>query len=677
MTWLAPLGFLGLLAIIALILIYIIKPNYQQKFVSSTYVWKLSLKYRKKRIPVNKLRNILIFICQVLVITSCAMILARPVILNEKPEEIPQRIYVIDASASMLTCGNGTIETDGRCRFQDALDEVRIASLKTLSENGKVNIVIASENAYILNHEDFTQENISELTAALEKLGKKDNIYNNIVFGRADIEGAMSIVEELLNTRPTATVTLYTDTEYTSGIKDVYTADGEKKTVDKDAIVDIQLINDTRTEYNIAITGAESIVEGNLYKFNADIVAYGADQIVFVECVAYGANKNNGIGQSFVFDRQQVELTDGNPVRVTFDSNKGDDSGMYSYERARIYITDQNGNLISDAYSYDDEWWFYDGEQPTVKIQYVTTDDAPNFISSALSSLRTQLNKRWNISIKEYKSNGDGEPQYEGYDFYIFNGTRMPSQRPTDGHVLLFSPQSRKIASAFDLSVDGEIMTGQAPLEVDTTLAHPVMNNIHGDNFTINRIMSITTGSGYVPLAYCEGNPVIWIDDETEQKVIVSALRMDYSDTAVLIDFPILIYNIFNYCMPTTLSANYFDIGTTVNLNLRGRDLTVRGSWEDAPVIEKSNNKTEQYKVTRPGTYTVTQVLMSGETKEEYFYSRIISDESNIFKVEDKLEGPVIEVDYTKDNLDLLLWFAVALVSLLFLEWLLQMRENF
>ena len=44
MSWLTPLGFLGLIGLIALILIYIIKPNYQQKLISTTYIWKLSLK---------------------------------------------------------------------------------------------------------------------------------------------------------------------------------------------------------------------------------------------------------------------------------------------------------------------------------------------------------------------------------------------------------------------------------------------------------------------------------------------------------------------------------------------------------------------------------------------------------------------------------------------------------
>ena len=80
MNLLTPLGLLGLFAIAVLILIYIIKPNYQQKIVSSTHIWKLSLKYRKKRIPISKFRNILLIICQILILSLCAFLLAQPII---------------------------------------------------------------------------------------------------------------------------------------------------------------------------------------------------------------------------------------------------------------------------------------------------------------------------------------------------------------------------------------------------------------------------------------------------------------------------------------------------------------------------------------------------------------------------------------------------------------------
>jgi len=99
MKLLTPLGLLGLISLLILLIIYIIKPNYQQKRISSTFIWKLSLRYRKKKIPISKLRNILIIICQILILTSCAFILAQPNKVLEMPEKTDELIIVLDASA--------------------------------------------------------------------------------------------------------------------------------------------------------------------------------------------------------------------------------------------------------------------------------------------------------------------------------------------------------------------------------------------------------------------------------------------------------------------------------------------------------------------------------------------------------------------------------------------------
>ena len=101
MSWLTPLGFLGFIGLIILLIIYIIKPNYQHKYISSTFVWKLSLKYRKKKVPLSKLRNILLIICQVLIISLCAAILAQPFINGEDANAGKEKVIILDASAGM------------------------------------------------------------------------------------------------------------------------------------------------------------------------------------------------------------------------------------------------------------------------------------------------------------------------------------------------------------------------------------------------------------------------------------------------------------------------------------------------------------------------------------------------------------------------------------------------
>ena len=103
MSLLTPLGLLGLIGLIVLIIIYIIKPLFQSKIISSTYVWHRSLKYRRKKIPISQLRNILIFICQVLIITAISFILAQPFLKGDEVEETDNTVMIIDASASMLS----------------------------------------------------------------------------------------------------------------------------------------------------------------------------------------------------------------------------------------------------------------------------------------------------------------------------------------------------------------------------------------------------------------------------------------------------------------------------------------------------------------------------------------------------------------------------------------------
>ena len=96
MKFLLPLGLLGLLSLAVLLLIYILRPNYQQKLVSSTYIWKLSLKYRKRRVPISRLRNLLILLLQILLLASLALMMARPALAATQTGSEHEKVAVID-----------------------------------------------------------------------------------------------------------------------------------------------------------------------------------------------------------------------------------------------------------------------------------------------------------------------------------------------------------------------------------------------------------------------------------------------------------------------------------------------------------------------------------------------------------------------------------------------------
>lgn len=181
MSILLPMGLLGLIGIAVLILIYILKPNYQQKLVSSTYIWELSLKYRKKKIPVSRLRNLIILICQLLIIAACAMILAQPVIRAEEMES-NERIAVIDASAGMLA-------SDGAAfRFVRAVEQVKELAEETFSQSGIITVILAdTEASFVTRRADATMRD--EVLAQLDELARCENgVPVHCSYGVADIE---------------------------------------------------------------------------------------------------------------------------------------------------------------------------------------------------------------------------------------------------------------------------------------------------------------------------------------------------------------------------------------------------------------------------------------------------------------------------------------------------------
>ena len=123
MTLLLPLGLLGLLSLAVLLLIYLLRPNYQQKLVSSTFVWKLSLKYKKNRMPISRLRNILILILQLLLLACLAVMMAQPAVAIATAPSKNEKVAIIDASAGMM------VASDNETRFDRAIASVKELSL--------------------------------------------------------------------------------------------------------------------------------------------------------------------------------------------------------------------------------------------------------------------------------------------------------------------------------------------------------------------------------------------------------------------------------------------------------------------------------------------------------------------------------------------------------------------
>lgn len=632
MSILTPLGFLGLIAIVALIVIYLLKPNYQQKVISSTYVWKLSLKYKKKRVPISRLRNILLLICQLLILVSCALILAQPFIAAEKSENQPEAIAIIDASANMRAAYNG--ET----RFERAVEEVRQLAADLAQRNGRISVIIADEAPYYLDQRSGA-DLIETVNTHLDELVDLNAGVNDRTlkcsYTSGDIDAAIELAEIVLNENNNAEVVFYTATEYinTGSVRVVSVA--------------------VEGEWNAAVLNASSVLEENYYSFTAEVACYNRNTDLWLICEVNGIN---GTDSSLTM-KMNVRCSDNEAVTVTFNTQNSE-KPVYSFESAFIHFEED------DSFPEDNSFYLYDGEKPTIKIQYYSSKPN-NFFYGMMTALKENYRSVWSITIKEVPQGGT--PELSGYDFYIFEH-EMPSELPTDGVVLLVDPNSSPAGSGITLggTVSGDFTF--APGE-----EHDITRYLDALTISVTKYTRITSYTDdYIPLIYCGGEPVFLVKDEPLSKVAVLSFSVNNSTHAVLPAFPIMLANMFEYFFPVTVESHAFEVGDTVTLNSRGTSLIVSGpsgtfTAESFPY---------EYRLTVPGAYTLSQTPLSGQVVIERIFVKIPAIESNIAREEDVLINPSYEEKKAVVDKDLLVYLAAALVALLFIEWFLHSREQ-
>ena len=633
MSWLAPLGFLALLSIVVLIIIYIIKPNFQQRMVSSTYVWQLSLKYRKKRIPISKLSNILIFLCQLLILTTCALLLAKPVIENELLGDENERVIIIDTSASMMLTEQGT----GTTRFERAISEAKLLVEETHENGGNVSVILTDGSREFLAQRSGSDKS-DEVIADLDELVSEGK---GCTYGSADIEGAISLAEEVLRYNNEAQVFFLTATNY----------------IEKNGINVRDVSADT--DWNAAILDAKAeLTADNRYEITVNVGCYGRTELLTVYCEIHSPNGKSEklvLNRTDFFDPTEEERT------VVFTSDDMNGETLYSFDSLEIYVS------VEDSFAEDNSFFIYGGKKPTIKIQYASSKPN-NYFGGVVRTIRENMKNTWDVEFTELKA--DQKAATEGFDFYIFEH-RMPTVMPTDGLVLLVDPNGEpegagiRFGSSYGVESTSTLAAGNP---------HDLTKHTDSSRVTIAKYTEIIAQDGYTELAYYNGSPVMLAKNTDEQKVVVWAFDLNYSNIIALPDFAFLMYNMFNYYLPATFNSNYFEIGDVVDITARGTEMKVTGNdGKEYPIDKKG-----QIALTTPGTYIATQKSMrDDELITEYFFVKVPSDESRITKQVDSLPVIDVEMNVEVEFEDLLFYFAIALVSLLFVEWALQTKKNF
>jgi hypothetical protein len=353
-----------------------------------------------------------------------------------------------------------------------------------------------------------------------------------------------------------------------------------------------------------------------------------------------------------------------------FTSDDFDGEPLTRFESLELYVS------VADSLADDNSFFLYGGTKPTINIQYASSQPN-NFFNGVIRTIQQNMRDKWEIVFTPVRANET--PATSGYDFYIFEHD-MPEEMPTDGFVLLVDPQED--ISEIGIHIGAPVSVGDqnhhdlgSGAELAAGTPHDVTKFIDFSGVKITKYMEVVSTDGtYETLAFYKGKDMILLKDEPAAKLMVWAFDLHYSNFIGTPYFSFLMLNTFNHFIPSTFSSNAFEIGDTVKLTARGTELKISGNGEE----RSFETSVGEYNVTKPGTYTVTQKPMQGESYIiESFFVQIPTYESNITKQVDSLPLLNVEDTFELGYEDLLFYFAIALVTLMFAEWWLQSKKNF
>ena len=240
MSFLYPLGLLGLLGIPIIIIIYIILSRYTEQTVNSTYIWNLSEKFLKRKNPLSGMTGIISLILQLLMVAFISLAISRPIITL--PGAAHNYCFVLDSSSSM------TMVENKETRFELAKDEI-------------IDVIKDAKNGSSFTLVTVSNEVVTEFNAITDK------------------KMAIKLVEDTSVTHTNAT--LEDLTQAAQGIFDANTSTKIYLATDKNYAKhdNIEIIDVGTTEReNYAVFDVSYSHLGGVLSVNAKVISYNSDK---------------------------------------------------------------------------------------------------------------------------------------------------------------------------------------------------------------------------------------------------------------------------------------------------------------------------------------------------------------------------------------------------------------
>lgn len=548
MTFLYPLGLLGLIGIPILIIIYIIKTKYTEQTVASTYLWTLSEKFLKRRNPFSWITGMFSLILQILAITLVSFAIAHP--MFTMPGAAYEYCFVLDASGSMnMAQGDSTRFDRAKAQIAEAIEDAAPGS--------KFTLVTAGENVTVVYEQLTNQETALNLLSE-QKCGYDED----------SLDLAISQAQKYFNENSGVKITLYTDTEH--GVNE-----------------NISLVNVGSLVGNYGIDNVTYNISGGKLSVVGDLISYCDEDALEVYLYVDGAQEPVASYVGVVSPEM--------PARFQLSC------ALEKFSSLRIELA------VEDALAEDNEVYIYDVKSDSAYNAAIISD-ASLFLEMCLKAWG--YTNYVVIPTEEFETELLGE--ISGYGLYIFDcysPEKLPSDgavwllNPT----VSTNDTGFSVQGSIDLGGAGMLDRSKST----STMTRTLLRNTSGNNIYISAYVRCSLYREFTTLYTYQNNPVIFAGTNNfGNREVVFAFDIHNSDIAMLPDFVVLLKNCMEYSFPDVIETSSYHVGDMAVVNVLTNCEAIRVESPKGNVSYLSTSvATTELSLTEAGTYTITATV--------------------------------------------------------------------
>ena len=606
MTFLYPLGLLGLIGIPIVIIIYILRSKYNEQTVTSNYIWHLSDRFLKRRNPLSGLTGIISLVLQILTIAAISLALARPMFILKGMAH--NYCFVLDSSSSMNMLSDGDDS-----RFDVAKEEI-IDIIKD-SKNGSTYSLITVAGTTVTQFEHITSKDTArELVSGLEPTHTP-----------SEYSDALTAAQSYFDANPSSFIYLLTDKSF-----------AEAQNVE---IIDVS----AEREENYAVFDVSYSQTGGKLTATASVISYASDTELNVRLTVDG-NPDKSSAKT-------VSVKSGELTEVTLEC------ATTRFASFDIEVTN------ADGYALDNVITTHNPENEK-SYSILIVSETGFFLEASLDALTDS-----DITVIAPDEYATHEGEYGLYIFDSFEPDKLPNGAVwlinTDRSIEDSGFSVRGKVSIGDVDV---IEKSTSTSSAITSMLEGIGNDdIYIRNYVkysgmYLKFYTLYTYNSY-PVIFAGANGL-------GNRQVVFGFDLHESDIALSTDFIMLLGNLLDYSFPNIIDKTDYTVGeeAVVNVKTGAENLTaISPSGEE--IYLESDGVTATLALDEIGTYTVSMTV-AGVDESCRIFSAASPAESEPNMAEDSFVVEGVRSDEKVDGqFDALTVLFIILGVLILADW--------